>query len=183
MTSSFHTKKNNNILVVDAGYGLGAVAARDLVAGEVIGTLTGRVQAFADVPTDDICYLFPAGGKDLWLYPDAPERFLNHSCEPNVAIVNLFTMVAKRDIPRGDVLAFAYDEVSKADMDWLKISEMSDSFLRWPAAFGFVCQCHQPNCRRRIDRNYVVDSRGVRRPQTSPEVQAANRRKFTKIKK
>jgi hypothetical protein len=173
-SKEIYVKKNEGIKVVSVPYGLGAEAARDFKKGEVVATFTGAVRLFRDFETSEIPYLIAAGSRDLWMSPEAPERFINHSCEPNLRLENFFTLVALRDIAAGEPFSFAYDLVADDDMRWLKVTGLGERFLRWPADFGFTCACGSETCRGVIDRNIVFRG-GILTPQTDEDVVEANR--------
>lgn len=50
-------------------------------------------------------YLYPEGNKMLWMQP--PERYLNHSCDPNTSVVGQ-SDVALRDIQPGEEITSDY---------------------------------------------------------------------------
>jgi len=56
---------------------------------------------------------------------------MNHSCEPNCGIKNLFSIVAMQDIQKGEELTLDYDMVE--DSDW-----------------RMECLCGSPICRKII---------------------------------
>ncbi|HSX00120.1 MAG TPA: SET domain-containing protein [Patescibacteria group bacterium] len=53
-------------------------------------------------------YTYPNGEKVLWMQP--PERFVNHSCEPNTHVVDE-SDVALRDIKPGEEITSDYIDV------------------------------------------------------------------------
>ena len=68
-------------------------------------------------------YLYPEGDKFLWMQP--PERFMNHSCEPNTHVVGQ-SDVASRDIEPGEEITSDYKDLEKE---------------------GFKCHCGTDKCR------------------------------------
>ena len=78
-------------------------------------------------------------GVDMWLNPNATNfRYLNHSCDPNAAIVDKHTLVALKEIGQGDEITFDY---SLTDMD-----------PHW----RMTCSCTSPQCRKVITSIYSL---------------------------
>jgi hypothetical protein len=46
-------------------------------------------------------------GPDLYINPESPGKFINHSCDPNCGLVNLM-LTAIRDIKQGEELSYDY---------------------------------------------------------------------------
>ncbi len=75
----------------------------------------------ADVPPDtDFCttynekhYLAPLDFDD-----PTPNWFMNHSCESNIKIIGLFTLIARRDIESGEELTIDYGAVTASSRKW-----------------------------------------------------------------
>lgn len=70
-------------------------------------------------------------GKNLWLDPAEPYKYINHSCSPNLGIKGKVSFVALRDIESGEQLTFDYS-----------ISEDS--------LWEMECLCGSENCRQVI---------------------------------
>lgn len=68
-------------------------------------------------------YLYPEGDKFLWMQP--PERYMNHSCEPNTYVVGQ-SDVALRDIQPGEEITSDYMDLEKE---------------------SFKCHCGSAKCR------------------------------------
>lgn len=72
-------------------------------------------------------------GRAIWIDPgDTIFRYLNHSCDPNAAIIGTKTLVAMQDIKRGEEVSIDYS-MTDADPLW----EMS-------------CSCGAVSCRNVI---------------------------------
>lgn len=71
-------------------------------------------------------------GKNRWIVPEQPFIFLNHSCEPNVAVVGKRLLVALEDIKKGTEISMDYS-LTDADPHW-----------------QLECQCGAKQCRRII---------------------------------
>ena len=69
--------------------------------------------------------------KNIWIDPDRPHKFLNHSCNPTAGVRG-FTLIAIKDIKEGDEITIDYSTVEGNNL-W----EMS-------------CSCGENNCRKII---------------------------------
>lgn len=73
--------------------------------------------------------------KRVWIDPgDSIFRFLNHSCNPNAAIVGTKTLIARRDIEKDEEITIDYS--------------MTDSDENW--TLEYRCRCKSKNCRKII---------------------------------
>ncbi len=63
-----------------------------------------------------------------------PTYFMNHSCDPNVWMKNEVTLIARRDIKRGEELALDY-----------ALAEAEEDFVA-----SWECVCGSPLCRKRV---------------------------------
>lgn len=70
--------------------------------------------------------------KDHWIDPEKPQKFLNHSCNPNALVKGKLSLVAFKDIKEGEEITFDYSAI-EGDSRW----EM-------------VCLCGEKNCRKII---------------------------------
>lgn len=80
------------------------------------------------LPATEKHYLYPDG--DNVLYMQAPERYMNHSCEPNTHVVGK-SDVALRDIEPGEEITSDYMDLETEN---------------------FVCHCGSENCRSKTKR-------------------------------
>ena len=136
--------------VRDDHIGKGVYSVRSYPATAVIGEITGQLSDFRSV-SDNYTFEFD---DELQLDPDAPFRFLNHSCNPNCefdiceqpatdeqpAKSSMF-LVATRTIQTGEALTIDYN---------------------WPASCAIPCECQEPNCRGwvvSIDEMPAIESR------------------------
>lgn len=89
--------------------------------------MAGRISARSCTAVDEGLYLgkLPALG-------DMLDDFANHSCDPNLWLVDSVTLTARRDIARGEEVTFDY--ATFYDIDELVISD--------------ACQCGSPLCRK-----------------------------------
>ena len=78
-------------------------------------------------------------GRFSWIDTEGtPFRFINHSCEPNAAIMGTKTVVALQDIQKDDEITIDYS--------------MTDADPHW----GISCSCGTKNCREQIQAIYTV---------------------------
>lgn len=109
--------------------GQGLFATSLIKANEVVVSWRPKVltreQADA-LPMSEKHFLYPDGGKVL--YMQAPERYMNHSCEPNTHVVDK-SDVALRDIKPGEEITSDYMDVETEN---------------------FVCNCGSKNCRSKV---------------------------------
>ncbi len=72
-------------------------------------------------------------GKYSWIdTAESPFRFINHSCNPNVAIVTKRKVIALKSIPAGTELVMDYS-LTESDTGW-----------------EIQCKCESANCRKVI---------------------------------
>lgn len=113
---------------------------------EIIGEILGTVIDEPDY-SSPYCYSM---GDDRSLEPDAPFRFLNHSCQPN----GLFEWYDIKSSANGAierrVFVFARNKIRPGD-------EITVDY-RWPPTMAIRCRCGSSNCRGWIiDQNDLAD--------------------------
>lgn len=80
---------------------------------------------------------------------ESPFRYINHSCEPNVAIKGEKTVYALTDIPADTEIHMDYS-FTEADPDW-----------------SITCNCKTKKCRKRIgpvtslDKNFFTEKQNL----------------------
>ena len=121
-------------------HGRGAFAVAPIQAGEVVTIWAHTVIEPSDFATSEGGELHQrADGSYVWLpeswmeldgYDPAEDR-LNHSCDPNVWMLDEVTLVARRDIAAGEELMGDY-ALWELDLDWV---------CPWE------CRCGSPDCR------------------------------------
>ncbi len=101
---AYNYMKNIDVFVKKSPIeGMGAFAARDFKKGETIlkwdtsETLTE--EQVKDLSNDDKKYVYLIDGK--YTVQQVPARYINHSCDPNTAVIN-FSDVAIKDIKKND---------------------------------------------------------------------------------
>lgn len=114
--------------------GLGMFTPRAFLAGERVFVLRGTVRRWksetaADAGRNENWFGI---GKHLWIEPEAPFMFINHSCEPNLGVRGERDFVALRDIAPGEELTFDY-AITEDEITW-----------------RMDCQCGVASCRGTI---------------------------------
>lgn len=135
-----HTELGISIRKTPVGKGI--FARKQFRKSQVIGQMHGRLIQGDDY---DPSYVVDMGKFGV-LDPKAPFRYLNHSCEPNAALVeypaldsgepSTMWVEATRTIREGDQITIDYG---------------------WPADAAIPCQCGAAKC-----RGWVVDANQVR---------------------
>jgi uncharacterized protein len=116
-------------------HGRGTFAIAPISRGEVVIVWEHRVVTATDLPAELQGEVWPrADGSYVCLPPDDPEsaeHFLNHSCEPNVWMMDEVTLVARSDIAAGEELTADY-ALWELDPNWVA---------------PFRCSCGATTCR------------------------------------
>lgn len=115
--------------------GLGVFSLRLFAKHELIGPIQGTL---IDDPQYQSDYCMEIGA-DAALEPDAPFRYMNHSCHPNCALVEL-------DIEREDG-SQAAPELWVETLTAIPPGEQMTIDYAWPAEFAIPCRCCAPDCR------------------------------------
>jgi uncharacterized protein len=120
--------------------GFGVFAREIIYAGELLTVWGGMVvkeenlnllpveKATHGIQVEEKVYLIPLGESE-------PADMFNHSCHPNAGLNGQITLVAMRDIERGDEVCFDYAMSDSSDYD------------------EFECHCETDHCRKKITGN------------------------------
>ncbi len=117
--------------------GLGVFSLREFFAREVIGPIEGQV-SYDDGYESDYCMELDDSG---CIEPDAPFRFLNHSCRPNCSLQEY---------------EFQREDGTRAAELWLAVDnhvvpgEQLTIDYGWPAEHAVPCRCGSSACRKWI---------------------------------
>ena len=120
--------------------GRGVFARRHYAAGEVIGEIQGTVMEGTDYASA-YCYSM---GDHRTLEPDAPFRFLNHSCLPNSRFEWYDVESPEGGATERRVFVLALDAIRPGE-------EFTIDY-RWPPQMAIPCRCGAANC-----RGWVID--------------------------
>ena len=129
---------NGRVRVGYTSIGRGVLAVTQFLREDIIGQVVGHAIEDAEFGSE---YCVDMG--DYSLEPVPPFRFLNHSCEPNAALVvyedqpeKLF-IEATTHIEPGQAVTIDYS---------------------WPAEFSIPCHCNAVRC-----RGWIVDKKELHR--------------------
>ena len=124
----------DNVFVEETHVGKGVFSLRDYPATAIIGEITGSI---IDGSASSSEYTFDYEG-GMQLEPDAPFKYVNHSCDPNCEFEILdvpglngepdsrrLYLIATRIIRSGEEFTISYN---------------------WPASCAIECHCNSPNC-------------------------------------
>lgn len=131
--------KKIGVRVGDVPYGRGVFATRMFSKGEFVTVVEGEVIDDADYSSD---YCMDLGGA-LSLEPNAPFRYLNHSCEPNA---QLFVVPPER--PDDEPIPIMILEAIRT----IRPGQEVTIDYAWPAEHAIPCHCQSDNC-----RGWIVD--------------------------
>ena len=125
------------VRVAASAYGLGVFSMRSFSAQEVVGPIEGLVFD-GDEYESDYCM---AIGENSALEPEAPFRFLNHSCQPNCSLTEY---QIEREDGSGGLELWLSVETDIEPGDQMTID------YGWPATSAIPCGCGSPGCRHWI---------------------------------
>jgi uncharacterized protein len=121
-------------------HGKGLVSQNVIRKGEIVSQLeaglpTLYISDVLEMPVDQQEELLRYGyqcSDDLIVIEKEPERYMNHSCDPNTVWIDTDTMIARRDIQVGEEVTYDY-----------ATTEVS-------IPYQFECQCGSVNCRHQV---------------------------------
>jgi uncharacterized protein len=93
--------------------GQGVFVIRPIKKNEIIAEFDGEVYGWDDKWTDELvdhCIQFE---EKKWRDSKGIARLINHSCEPNCGIKNLFQVVAMRNLKSGEEVTWDYEMTEK----------------------------------------------------------------------
>lgn len=114
-------------------FGRAVFAIKHIRKGEVVAVFDGPIldEEFDDW-TDELLIYPIQFAKEKWRDSIGIARWINHSCDPNCGIKQLFKIVAMRAIAPGEQVTWDYEMSEKST--WMKMK----------------CLCGSPLCRKRI---------------------------------
>ncbi len=126
------------IYIAESKNGKGVFARTKIVKDEKIMEFRGETMKKIELPSPytEVKDLYVQIGKDLYMGPSGgADDFVNHSCDPNVALTidgNQVVLAAIKDIREGEEITWDYSTTMDED-EWEK-----------------DCMCDSRTCRRRI---------------------------------
>lgn len=115
-------------------HGRGVFLTRSVKKGEKIAFLKGSIRRKVNKTMKDVlghpCWV--GVGRNTWIDPAPPFRFINHSCDPSASILGKVTIVALRSLQAGEELTLDYSLI-EGDPRW-----------------SLTCRCGSKKCRKVI---------------------------------
>lgn len=113
-------------------HGTGVHAKKDYKKGETIFIIKGEKVKWKVTNQEESLYGPDWIGltKNTWIDPKGPAKYLNHSCDPNAGIKGKVTVVAIKDIKKGEEVTIDYS-ITEIDTLWY-----------------MECNCGAENCRK-----------------------------------
>jgi hypothetical protein len=127
--------RDEGVRVGPSPCGLGVFSMRSFGAQELIGPIQGTV---VEDPQYESDYCM-AIGVHAALEPAAPFRYMNHSCHPNCALVELEIECDDGTIAPPELWVEALSAILPGDQLTIDYG--------WPAEFAIPCRCGSPDCR------------------------------------
>lgn len=126
------------------------IATQDIATDTTVERFDGPTVKYEDVPPEEICYVGCSSDGSCTI-PVTNARYINHSCDPNCAIVANGDVRALRPIKKGEEITFDYVTISREEFE-----QNPQSFF-WDPRWSFDCLCNAPHCYKRIDRYIIKD--------------------------
>ena len=124
---------SKKVLVRESRLGKSVFSIENIDKGELIAAFDGDIfecERATDLPPRVANHAIQFE-EHKWRDSNGLARSINHSCNPNCGIKNLFSIVAMKDIKKEEELTWDYD--MSEDSDWT-----------------LDCQCLNPSCRKKI---------------------------------
>jgi SET domain-containing protein len=123
-------------------HGRGLLSRKSYRKGDLIGTIKGeKVIVRGNFPNKlkrkSMDWI--GVGRYTWIdTTNSPFKYINHSCNPNSAVVTKLTVRALKDIAIGEEITMDYS-LTEADPEW-----------------SILCTCGEKNCRKKIGPIYSL---------------------------
>ena len=119
-----------------AGKGRGVFAKEKIKKGEEVAAFDGKVYGWRSrawtTNERDVLHHAIQFEEKKWRDSAGIARVLNHSCEANCGVIDLFRLVAMRDVSPGEEVTWDYEMTE--DSPWYRLR----------------CRCGTPSCRKVI---------------------------------
>lgn len=106
-------KRNHDFQIARTNKGYGVFAKKSYKKGEVVWTLSGKRMTSGGVEVLKAQYLRSVidplqVGPQEYILLDNPSIYFNHSCDPNTGVRYRSTLIAIKDIKKGDEITYDY---------------------------------------------------------------------------
>lgn len=124
--------------------GKGLFAIEDIAENEFICIMKGKKRSMANFERDFLDGNIRAGadplqiGVDQYISLENPYNLINHSCDPNSAIVRVNELIAVKSIVKGEEISYDYSSV-----EWTPQEYPPYYGNHWP----LKCNCGSASCR------------------------------------
>jgi uncharacterized protein len=130
--------RQQGVRVGPSSHGFGVFSLRSFAVHEVLGPIQGKI---IDDPAYESDYCMELGEHSA-LEPGPPFRYVNHSCHPNCALVE----IEEEDRADGNGSSSLWLEVEAE----IAPGEQVTIDYAWPARTATPCTCGCPDCRKWI---------------------------------
>jgi hypothetical protein len=128
-------------------YGNCLIAAKDISKGTIVEHFEGPIVSRRKIPREEICYALLIDN-DRWILPKTNARFLNHSCNPNCKINDVYNVITTRTIKFNEELTISYNIVYERE-------NPGD----WDPHWTFECKCGSKNCQGLVNKYITPDGK------------------------
>lgn len=114
--------------------GKGIMAGEDIKKGDLIRYIKGEIK-FLSIKSKEDSLSYPNWigiDKGVWIDPDHPHQYLNHSCDPTAGIKGKVSIVALKNIKEGEEITIDYSIIEGDDL------------------WEMPCSCGSKDCRKII---------------------------------
>lgn len=127
--------------------GKGVAAGENIKKGDSIQHIKGEVR-FLTVKNKKDSLSNPNWigiGENKWIYPDYPNQYLNHSCNPNSGIKGTITIKDSDKSMKGNYAVVALKDIKEGEEITIDYSIIEGDDL-----WEMKCTCGEKNCRKII---------------------------------
>ncbi len=112
----------------------GIFAGSNIKKGEIVFIIKGKLVKFFVHNKKDALYgpNWVGISKNIWIDPNKPSKYLNHSCNPSCGIKGKVNVVALKDLKKGDEILIDYSIIEEEKLWYMN------------------CNCGNKNCRGKV---------------------------------